>query len=409
ARGVVFVDLSLAQIAALGLSVALLAGHTVQSDAGYWYSLAFALGGALLFAAARAYEGRIQQEAVIGIVYAVSASLGVLALDRAPQGSEHIKQLLIGSILTVSPREVATVALLYGAVGLVHFAFRRPLLEVSLDARAAHERGRRVLAWDLLFYATFAVVVTSSVRIAGVLLVFAYLIVPAALAGLFAQSMRARLLLAWALGALLTAGGLLASWSWDLPTGPAIVSAFGVAMAAVGVSSLLRRLTARRLFVAVSSLAAAAGVLLVAAPQADQPWLDAAEAVAPSLRSAFLSPFERSTHSETIESVGRAQAELERLRAREEDVRWERLKMDADKADQMRQYIAGRSEILAGDRQVLRELRARARARQRWWLGVPLLMGGLAGLAGLGLRRIGRRLSAAATGRPSPPATNRAL
>src|SRR4030095_16072147 len=131
ARGVVFVDLSLAQVAALGLTVAILAGHGVQSEAAYWYALAFALGGAVLFALARGYERSIQQEAVIGIVYAVSASLGVIALDRAPQGAEHIKQLLIGSILTVTPEEVGTLAALYASIALVHILFRRVLIDVS--------------------------------------------------------------------------------------------------------------------------------------------------------------------------------------------------------------------------------------------------------------------------------------
>ena len=130
ARGVVFVDLSLAQVAALGLTVAILMGHAVHSDAGYWYALAFALGGAVLFAIVRSHERSIQQEAVIGIVYAVSASLGVIALDRAPQGAEHIKQLLIGSTLTVTPQEVAALAVLYAGVGVVHVVFRRALIEV---------------------------------------------------------------------------------------------------------------------------------------------------------------------------------------------------------------------------------------------------------------------------------------
>src|SRR6266850_3175465 len=116
ARGVVFVDLSLAQVAALGLTIAILAGHSVQSEAGYWYAFAFAIGGAALFALARPYEKLLQQEAVIGIVYAVSASIGVLALDRAPQGAEHIKQLLIGSILVVTPQEVGALAALYGVI-----------------------------------------------------------------------------------------------------------------------------------------------------------------------------------------------------------------------------------------------------------------------------------------------------
>src|SRR5262245_61925871 len=175
ARGVIFVDLSLAQVAALGLTVAILAGHPVHSEAGYWYALIFAIGGALLFALARPYEPSLPQEAVIGIVYAVSAALGVIALDRAPQGAEHIKQLLIGSILTVTPHEVGQLAVLYGAISALHFVCRRPLIEVSFHPSALPDRS--AFFWDVVFYASFALVVTSSVRIAGVLLVFSYLIV----------------------------------------------------------------------------------------------------------------------------------------------------------------------------------------------------------------------------------------
>src|SRR5262249_29084614 len=199
ARGVVFVDLSLAQVAALGLAVAILAGHQVNSEAGYWYALIFAVGGAVLFAIARPYEASLQQEAVIGIVYAVSAALGVIALDRAPQGAEHVKQLLIGSILTVTPRDVGGLTLLYGAIGILHGLCRRPLLEASFHPQVAPPQRRWPFFWDILFYVSFALVVTSSVRIAGVLLVFSYLIVPAALAGLFVPDLRGRLILAWAL------------------------------------------------------------------------------------------------------------------------------------------------------------------------------------------------------------------
>ncbi|HEV8095570.1 MAG TPA: metal ABC transporter permease, partial [Burkholderiales bacterium] len=133
ARGVIFVDLALAQVAALGLTVAILAGHPVQSDAAYWYALAFALGGALLFALTRVREATVPQEAVIGIVYAVSAALAMLVVDRAPQGAEHIKQLLVGAILTVSAEDVATLAGLYAAIGALLWWTRRPMLEISLD------------------------------------------------------------------------------------------------------------------------------------------------------------------------------------------------------------------------------------------------------------------------------------
>ena len=374
ARGVVFVDLSLAQVAALGITVAILAGHPVQGEAAYWYALAFAIGGAVLFAVARPYEAAMQQEAVIGIVYAVSAALGVLALDRAPQGAEHIKQLLIGSILTVTPQEVGVLALLYAAIGTVHWLLRRPLLEVSFQPMLAAANRRRVFLWDVVFYGSFALVVTSSVRIAGVLLVFSYLIVPAAIAGLFAATVRKRLLIAWALGAALSAAGLFASWTWDFPTGPAIVAAFGAATALVALGFALKRISLLSLARVFSAFVALVGLLLVAFPHADQPWLDALEHAAPIAQEAFLTSTEREIRRDSIESIERASAELTRLRALEQDVRWGAKEMDAEKQERLRQYLAGRSELQAGDRLVLQELRARARERQRYALGVPLLL-----------------------------------
>jgi zinc/manganese transport system permease protein len=372
ARGVVFADLSLAQVAALGLTVAILAGHTVQSDAAYWYALAFALGGAVLFALARGYERSIQQEAVIGIVYVVSASLGVLALDRAPQGAEYVKQLLIGSILTVTPGEVGRIAALYAAIGVAHWFCRRALVEVSFDPALAAANRRRVFVWDVVFYGSFALVVTSSVRIAGVLLVFTYLIVPAALAGLYAADLRRRLLIAWSLGVALTAAGVYASWAWDLPTGPAIVSAFGAATLLVGVVAVWKRSSPRAIGRAAAGVLAAIGLLLVASPKIDQPWLDALEKVAPAVQTSFLTEFERTTRAETLDSIERARSELTRLRALEQDVRWGKTEMHPDKVERLRQYLAGRSEISAGDELVLRHLAGMARERQRWWLGLPL-------------------------------------
>ena len=379
ARGVVFVDLSLAQVAALGLTVAILAGHDVSSEAGYWYALAFALGGAVLFALARAAEAKIQQEAIIGIVYAVSASLAVLALDRAPQGAEHIKQLMIGSILTVGPQEIGTIAGLYAVIGAVHMVFRRALVEVSFGPDAAAARGRHLLLWDIVFYGSFAVVVTSSVRVAGVLLVFAYLIVPAALAGLLAHGLARRLVTAWLFGAALTAAGLWASWSWDLPTGPAIVSAFGAAVALAGVVLAVKRMTLRVCGWLAAVVLALAGALLLAFPRMDQPWLDALEAIAPAVQTVFLTEFERATRTQTLQDIERAGAELTRLRTIEQDVRWGREKMDEERIERLRQYLAGRGEISAGDELVLRSLRAKARERQRWMLGWPLLLCGVGG------------------------------
>ena len=386
ARGVVFVDLSLAQVAALGLTVAILAGHPVQSDASYWYAFAFALGAAVLFALARPYETMLQQEAVIGIVYAVSTSLCVLALDRAPQGAEHIKQLLIGSLLTVAPVEVGWLALLYAAIGAVHGVFRHPLIEASFHPQLAAAHRRRVLVWDVLFYGSFALVVTSSVRIVGVLLVFSYLIVPAALAGLCVTGLLARLAVAWGLGATLTAFGLLASWVWDLPTGPAIVAAFGAATALAMFGLAARNLTWRKVGMLSCSAAALAGSLLLAFPGMDQPWLDALESIAPPIQTAYLDSGERETRAEVLASIALARAELVRLSSLEQDVRWGKVEMAAEKMEQLRQYLAGRSEISVGDQLVLRHLRGKARERQRLGLGLPLLVFGVGGLFTLRMR-----------------------
>src|SRR5205085_3233143 len=181
ARGVIFVDLAFAQLAALGMAAALLTGHASGSDAAYGYALAFTAAGALLFTFRRgtghgpsAPSGAIPQEAIIGIVYAVAAALTVIVLDRLPQGGDQIKQLLVGDVLAVGSADVTRIAVVYAAIGGVHWLVRRPLLALSFG------RGvRAARVWDFVFYVTFGVVVTSSVRIAGVLLVFAYLFVPA--------------------------------------------------------------------------------------------------------------------------------------------------------------------------------------------------------------------------------------
>src|SRR3989454_5643199 len=300
ARGVIFVDLALAQIAALGISVAVLAGHSIHSDAAYWYALAFTIGGAAVFALSRLHAAPVPAEAIIGIVYAVSAAVAVLVVDRAPQGSEHIKQLLVGSILTVTPADVAAVALLYAALGVIHWLIRRPLLEISLDPAAARARGRAVAIWDFVFYTSFGLVVTSSVRLAGVLLVFSYLIVPAVVGALLARGVLSRLVIGWSLGLIASAFGILAAWTWDLPTGAAIVTTFGVMLAAVaivlGVIVLRRRGPEHRarpraggLLTAGAAIALAGGAPL-AFPAMGQPWLAPLEHPGPRAPPGLLDP-----------------------------------------------------------------------------------------------------------------------
>jgi zinc/manganese transport system permease protein len=397
ARGVIFVDLALAQVAALGITIAFLAGHPIQSAAAYWYALAFTVAGAGLFSLTRLRRAEIPQEAIIGIVYAVSAALTVLVVDRAPQGADHIKQLLVGSILTVTPAEVGQLAILYALIGVVHAAIRRPLLEISFDPAGAAARGRAVRWWDFAFYVTFGVVVTSSVRTAGVLLVFSYLIVPAATGALLSSSVTGRLGIGWAVGALVSALGLWASFAWDLPTGAAVVAAFGALMAAVasalGLHALARGVrergwdALRGVAIAACSAVGLAGMLLAAFPRMDHHWLDWTEEAAPVVELAFLTPAERQTWRDSREALERGMSELRRLTTLETDVRWGRARLTTEQQDRLRQFLASRGEITAGDRFVLKTLRSRARDRQRLWLGLPLLALGAAGALSLARRR----------------------
>jgi zinc/manganese transport system permease protein len=398
ARGVIFVDLALAQVAALGITIAFLAGHPIQSDAAYWYALAFTVGGAALFSATRIRRAAvIPQEAVIGIVYAVSAALTVLVVDRAPQGAEHIKQLLVGSILTIAPGDVGRVALLYALVGALHVAIRRPLLEISFDPDGAAARGRAVRWWDFAFYVTFGVVVTSSVRVAGVLLVFSYLIVPAVVGALLSGSVAGRLAIGWTVGAAVSTLGLWASFAWDLPTGAAVVATFGALMAAVacalGTRALARDARARGwealrgAAIAACAAVGLAGVLLAAFPGMDHHWLDWIEDEVPGVELLFLTGAERLAWRDSLQGLERGLADLRRLKTLEIDVRWGRATLTQDQQERLRQFLASRGEITAGDRFVLKTLRGRARERQRFWLGLPLLALGAAGALTLARRR----------------------
>ncbi len=230
-RGVIFVDLSLAQIAALGTTVAYLAGHDLHSTQAYLFSLGFTFLGAAVFAFSRVHRRtRVPQEAVIGIVYAVSAALAILVMSKATQETEHLKDMLVGNILAVTWPELARTAVLYALVGLFHYVFRKRFLLISMDEAEAERRGWNIRFWDFLFYVSFGFVVTSSVAVAGVLLVFCFLIVPSVAAMLFSESLGTRLAIGWTMGALVSAGGVAFSFVLDLPTGATIVVTFGAAL-----------------------------------------------------------------------------------------------------------------------------------------------------------------------------------
>ena len=232
-RGVIFVDLSLAQIAALGATIALLLPYSngdPHAPFVYWISLAFTFIGAAIFATIRVRHARIPQEAIIGICYAVASAAAILAMSKATSESEHLKDMLVGNILAVSWHEVTKTALLYGAIGLFHYIFRKPFLAISMSHENAEASGLNVRLWDFLFYGSFGFVVTSSVAIAGVLLVFCYLIVPSVAAMLFAENIGPRLAIGWTMGTVVSGLGVWLSLQLDLPTGATIVCTFGLVL-----------------------------------------------------------------------------------------------------------------------------------------------------------------------------------
>ncbi len=229
-RGVIFVDLALAQIAALGATIAILIGMDPHARGAYWISLGFTFLGAAIFALARSRRGHIPQEAFIGIAYAVASAAAILAMSKATSETEHLKDMLVGNIMAVSWSEAQQTALLYGVIGLFHYIFRKKFLLISMHPEEAITQGVSVRFWDFLFYASFGFVVTSSVAIAGVLLVFCYLIVPSVGAMLFADRIGRRLAIGWTMGTLVSALGVYLSVVLDLPTGATIVCTFGAVL-----------------------------------------------------------------------------------------------------------------------------------------------------------------------------------
>ena len=368
-RKVIFVDLALAQIAALGATVAFMLGHPAQSSATYGYSLAFTLLAAVLLAFTRAWGTRVPQEAWIGVIYVVSAAAALLLIDRAPQGAEHLKQILTGNILTSGLDEVAIIVPLYAAVGLLHWLLRRWLT------------GSGPLVWEFVFYASFGVVVTSSVAIAGVLLVFSFLIIPAAIGVMFGSSLATQLWIGWVAGTLTSAAGLVASFAFDLPTGAAMVCTFGGMLAVAGVlNPFLRgnRHSAMRVAIATTrwstaAILAGSAFQLAAAPRADQPLLDIFEYAVPSLGTLYLTRTEIITFVDASEYAERYRKEAERLNDLEKRNRTEGEALDDFSIGRISSFLKSYGEMRKGELFVMGEVRARARERIRWSVSLALL------------------------------------
>jgi zinc/manganese transport system permease protein len=370
ARKVIFVDLALAQIAALGATVAFMLGHPAQSPATYGYSLVFTLLAAVLLAFTRRWDTRVPQEALIGVIYVVAAAAAILLIDRAPQGAEHLKQILTGNILTSGLNEVAVIVPVYAAVGLLHWLLHRRLTDAGS------------LVWEFVFYATFGVVVTSSVAIAGVLLVFSILIIPAAIGVMFASSPARQLAIGWIVGTFIAAAGLAASLAFDLPTGAAMVCAFGGALAVAGLLyPFLRgnRHNARRVAIATvrwSGVAVLAGSAfqLAAAPRADQPFIDMVEYAVPSLRTLYFTRAEETTYVDASEYAERYRMEAEQLNDLEKRHRTEGEALDDFGVARISSFLKSYGEMRKGEQFVMGEVRARARARVRWVASLGLLV-----------------------------------
>ncbi|MES2504682.1 MAG: metal ABC transporter permease [Myxococcota bacterium] len=215
ARQVVFVDLALAQVAALGSVVGILLGVAPKLSA-----LVFAICGAILLVITKAKERHVSQEAYIGIFYAVALAATILASSGLPHGADELRELFSGNILWVEPETLGFAAILYAAIGLFHWVFRKQFFKASFEA------GKLSYFWDFAFYCSFALVVTSSVEIAGVLLVFCYLVIPAVIATILVKNLAARLWVGWTVGALVSFVGVVISYYGDLPSGPTIVLCF---------------------------------------------------------------------------------------------------------------------------------------------------------------------------------------
>ena len=389
-RNIVFADLALAQLSALGATVAFALGYAPVSPAGFAYAFAFTTLGAALLTATRALSRFVSQEAFVGILYVAATATTVLVVDRSPQGAEHVKKILIGSILTVEPSELIKFAALYGAIGLLHWFARRPMLAVATEAAPAGRSRFAVSLWDFLFFLSFGVVVTSSVATAGVLLVFSFLIVPAVIGSLFSRAVSVVLAIAWSVGILASALGLASSFVLDLPTGAAMVVAFvlmlalaGAAKALVFVPSAQRRrhwrIAANAAAVLALATVLASSLWLIVNPAADQPLFAVIERATGLGPASFLGTGERTVYQEAIREAARFQTEVAALNAKERTARVG-APMSDEEVRRVASYQQSYNEMARGELFVEDVLRAKARGRERWIVGLPAAALALAGL-----------------------------
>jgi zinc/manganese transport system permease protein len=246
-RGVIFVDLALAQTAAFGTCVAIIVGYDVHDWHSYAFSLGFTLVGAVVLTFTRSRRPQVPQEALIGVVYVVSAAAAILALSKsAGGGSEELKWSLVGELEVLKSSEVIKTFALFAVIGVVHFVFRKKFLAISADPERAAASGLNVRWWDFVFYLLFGLVVMSFVHIGGVLLVFSYLVVPAVCANYLANSFAARFAVGWAITTFASLASILITTNADLPAGAGIVCMLGIMLVFAAMGAKLKRNLARK-------------------------------------------------------------------------------------------------------------------------------------------------------------------
>jgi zinc/manganese transport system permease protein len=391
-RNVVFADLALAQVSALGATVAVVAGHSVSTAAGYGYTLVFTAVGALLLTASRGLSRNVRQEAFIGVLYVVATAATILVIDRSPQGAEHVKKMLVGGILSVTADEVVRFIILYSVIGAFHWLVRRPLLAAADDMA---EGSGRIAFWDLVFYLSFGLVVTSSVSTAGVLLVFCFLIVPALVGGLFSSRIGVALAVGWVAGAVASAVGIFGSFLLDAPTGAVTVVAFAAVLVVAGavrafaIAPADERKRNRTIGLRVGSLVLCllfglSGAWVVIAPGGDHPILAAIEmAIGPER---FMTPRERADYLDATAIERRHKDEVDRLYSLERQSRWQGDELTADQIRRIGAIQQTLTEMGRGERFVMNYLSTRARERERWFIGLPLAALGIGGAAAIAWR-----------------------
>jgi len=239
-REVIFIDIALAQIAALGVSFGLFFGLEMDSHYTYIISMAGTFLAAFLLSGTRKLSSLVPQEAFIGILYATGAAAVVLAGDRLAHGSEQVHDLMVGHLLWVSWSEVLTYLIIYLILGVIYFFVHKKILECSEMKNKECDPGKKGMLWDFIFYALLGILVTFAVRVAGVLLVFGFLIVPAVVGSMVAKSFFTRMGIGWIFGVLASLLGSYLSYSLDFPTGGMVVVTLGVGLFVVAVLKLIQ-------------------------------------------------------------------------------------------------------------------------------------------------------------------------